>query len=84
MLIVSRYISKTVISAILSITLILTGIEVLFSFIGELGNIGTGNYGAFSALRYVLLDMPYQLTSLFPMAGLVGCLIGLGVLSKSK
>lgn len=84
MKIVSRYISTTIISAVLIIVLILMGIEVLVAFIGELQNIGVGNYGVLQALRFVVLDMPHQLNSFFPMAGLVGSLIGLGVLASQS
>lgn len=84
MKILSRYINKTIIYVILLITLILMGIEILLAFIGELSNIGTGNYGMLAALRFVLLDMPYQLSTLFPMAGLVGSLIGLGLLASQS
>lgn len=84
MQILSRYIIKTIINAILLITLILMGIEVLIAFISELSNIGTGNYGAMAALRFVMLDMPYQLNILFPMAGLVGSLLGLGLLANQS
>lgn len=82
--IISRYIIHTIVVSILIITLILMGIETLVVFIGELGNIGVGNYGALQALRFVVLDMPYQLNFLFPMAALVGSLIGLGVLASQS
>jgi lipopolysaccharide export system permease protein len=84
MLILSRYISKTILSGIFIVALVLMGLEVLFVFIGELNNIGTGSYTAMAALRYVLLDMPYQLNMLFPMAGLVGSLMGLGLLASQS
>lgn len=79
-----RHLISNVLSSIGMVALMLMGIEILVVFIGELGNIGTGNYGVLQALRYVLLDMPYQLNDLFPMAGLVGSLLGLGVLAQQS
>lgn len=79
-----RYICQTIVSTILVITLVLMGIEMLIVFIGELGSIGDGNYNVMQALRYVVLDMPYQLNILFPMAGLVGSLFGLGMLANQS
>ncbi|MGE3920385.1 MAG: LPS export ABC transporter permease LptG [Gammaproteobacteria bacterium] len=83
-MILSAYIRKTVVTTILLIVLILMGIELLIVFIGELSNIGTGNYGILAALHYVVFDMPYQLNILFPMACLVGSLLGLGVLATQS
>lgn len=84
MKLIPRYISITVIGTILLILLILMGLELLISFIGELSSIGTGNYGLLQALRFILLDMPHQLYNFFPMAGLIGSLLGLGVLANQS
>ncbi len=76
------YLGKTLLSTILVVGLILMSIEMLVTFIGELGNIGTGSYGILQALRFVILDMPFQLNDLFPMAGLVGSLVAMGLLAS--
>lgn len=84
MKIIDRYLTTTVISSILLILLILMGMELLITFIGQLSDIGRGNYGLWAAVKYVFLDMPYQLYNFFPMAGLVGTLLGLGILANQS
>lgn len=82
MLIIDRYISKTVILAILLIVCMLTGLQIFILFVNELGDIGKGDYGVLQALIFVLLSMPYQVYLFFPMASLLGCLIGLGIMAS--
>lgn len=84
MKILDQYLVKTIILAVVLVTIILMSIEMLVVFIGELGNLGTGNYGLIQAMRYVLLDMPNQLNLLFPMASLVGAISGLGLLANQS
>jgi lipopolysaccharide export system permease protein len=82
--ILARYISIIVINTVLVVLLVLMGLELLVSFIGQLSDIGTGNYTLWAAVKYILLDMPAQLYVFFPMAGLVGSLLGLGVLASQS
>ncbi|MEM1243574.1 MAG: LPS export ABC transporter permease LptG [Pseudomonadota bacterium] len=84
MKILNRYIGNTVVSAVLIVILILMGLEMLISFIDQLSDIGTGNYTLWEAVKFVMLDMPFQVYNFFPMAGLVGSLIGLGVLASQS
>jgi lipopolysaccharide export system permease protein len=50
----------------------------------ELEDIGRGNYGILQAMFYVLMELPRDVYQLFPMAGLIGCLMGLGLLASSS
>ena len=84
MQLLQRYIGKNVIAMTFLVMIILFGLELLISFIGELGDIGTGNYGVWQAMQYVFFEMPHQLYTLFPMAGLVGSLLALGQLALSS
>lgn len=84
MKLIPKYITTTIITSILLVLLILMGLEILISFIGQLGRIGKGNYGLIQAVFFVLLDMPYQLYNFFPMASLIGSLLGLGVLANQS
>lgn len=84
MKIIPKYITTTIIGSILLVLLILMGLEILISFIGQLGKIGRGNYGLLQAMVYVVLDMPYQLYNFFPMASLIGSLLGLGLLANQS
>ncbi len=84
MKLIPKYITGTIISSILLVLLILMGLEVLISFIGQLGKLGHGHYGLMQAAGFVILDMPYQLYTFFPMASLIGSLLGLGVLANQS
>ena len=84
MKLLDRYIAKSVLSAIGLVTLMLVGLQIFILFVHELGDIGKGNYGIGQAAIFVLLQMPYQVYLFFPMASLLGCLIGLGVMANHR
>lgn len=76
------YLTRTVIGTILLVILALMGLQLFILFLGQLSDIGKGEYGLLQAAHYVLLSLPQQLYQLFPMAGLLGILLGLGVLAN--
>ena len=82
MKILNRYISINIISAILLVVLVLISLEVFISFSGEFASMGTGNYGLPQAILYVLMTLPAGIYQFFPIAGLLGSLIGLGILAS--
>lgn len=82
MRILDRYIAKTVLSAIGLITLMLIGLQIFILFVNQLEDLGKMDYGIWQASVFVLLQMPYQVYLFFPMASLLGSLIGLGVLAN--
>lgn len=84
MQIISRHIRNTVIGATTIVVLVLLGIESFMELIGQLTAIGKANYGLAQALVYVPLQLPADLYQLFPMAGFLGSLIGLGRLASSS
>ncbi len=76
-----RYIARHVIGATLLAWLLVTALDSLFALLGELGDIGRGRYDLPTALVYVLLTVPAKAYQLFPMAALLGALLGLGALA---
>lgn len=82
MLILDRYIAKTVLTAIGLVTLMLAGLQIFILFVNQLGDLGKLDFGIWPATVFVLLQMPYQVYLFFPMASLLGCLIGLGVMAN--
>ena len=82
MTLLSRYISMTIIKFILLVLVIVLGMEFFILLIGEFNDIGHGKYGLAQALLYVALSSPGNLYGLFPMVGLLGSLIGLGLLGS--
>jgi lipopolysaccharide export system permease protein len=82
MKLLDRYIAKTVLSSIGLVTLLLLGLQIFILFVDQLGDLGKADYGIVQAAFFVLLQLPYQVYLFFPMASLLGCLIGLGVLAN--
>ena len=83
-MLLSKYIAKTVIGTIFIVILILSGLEIFIEFTREFSNLGIGSYGLLQVLQYVPLMLPQDIYQLFPMAGLLGSLIGLGVLASNS
>jgi lipopolysaccharide export system permease protein len=84
MKLLDKYIAKTVLSAISLVTLMLIGLHGFILFVDQLNDLGKGNYDAFHAGWVVLLSLPYQIYLFFPVASLLGCLVGLGMLANHR
>jgi lipopolysaccharide export system permease protein len=76
------YIGKTVIVNIVIALVVLLGLVSAGSFVSELGDVGEGNYTSSDALIYVLMVLPRRAYESFPVAVLLGSLIGLGGLAS--
>ncbi|MAJ91414.1 MAG: LPS export ABC transporter permease LptG [Legionellales bacterium] len=79
-----RYIGKNVMLASLSALVILTFIFSFFSLVDQLDATGRGNYGVLQAIQYVLLTVPRLSYELFPIATVIGCMAGLGILANNN
>lgn len=82
MKILERYIAKTVLGSIGLVTLMLVGLQIFILFVDQISDLGRADYGITQAALFVLLQMPYEVYLFFPMASLLGCLIGLGILAN--
>lgn len=82
MKLVDRYIIKTVLGSLALVLFILTGLQAFILFVNQLGDLGKADFGTLQALIYVGLQLPYQVYLFFPMASLLGCLVGLGVMAS--
>ena len=54
------------------------------NFLDQLGSLGKGNYGLAQAIEFVILTIPRLLYELFPMAALLGTIIGLSILANDS
>ncbi|RDE25007.1 LPS export ABC transporter permease LptG [Motiliproteus coralliicola] len=79
----NRYIGQTVLFSCLVVLLAIIGLDVLFAFVDELKDLNK-HYTLDVAVRYVLLSIPGSVYEFIPLASLVGCLIGLGMLASSS
>jgi lipopolysaccharide export system permease protein len=80
--ILDRYVAKTILTSIGLVTLMLTGLQIFILFVDQLGDLGKLDYGIRQAAFFVFLQMPYQVYLFFPMASLLGSLIGLGIMAN--
>jgi len=76
------YIGKTVLINITVALIVLLGLVSVGTFAGELGEVGEGNYKAWDAFVYVVMIVPRRIYEIFPVAVLLGSLIGLGGLAS--
>lgn len=84
MTIIMRYIAKSVIIATGLVLVILVGVESFIEFLGQLSDIGASHYDVLEAMYFVLMQIPSDVYQFFPVAGLLGSLIGLGWLASSN
>jgi len=80
--ILANHVSRVTGLAMLGATLLLLLLQILFTYLGELGDL-KDNYTAWTALRYVLWESPRYLYELLPIAALMGSVIGLGTLASN-
>lgn len=81
--IVAKHVTKTTALAMLGATVVLSGLQILFSYLGELGSLEDG-YGALDALKYVLWSAPKYLNEILPISALIGAVLGLGILASNS
>ncbi|MGE8551014.1 MAG: LPS export ABC transporter permease LptG, partial [Acinetobacter calcoaceticus] len=81
--IVAKYVTKTTALAMFGTTVVLSILQVLFTYLGELGELKP-DYNAWQALIYVLWGAPRYLYEILPISALIGAVIGLGSLATSS
>src|SRR3990167_4687202 len=81
MKILSQYIVKDIVIMTGIVLLALIGVQLFIQFAAELQDIGTNHYVLLQAIIYVPLLLPGRLYEFFPMAALIGTLMGLGRLA---
>lgn len=82
--ILERYIAKTIASATGLATLVITGVSFLLLLLGEMKNIGEGDYGVMQAFVYAIMRLPNQVYQFAPMLMLLGSVIGLSILTSNR
>lgn len=82
MLKIDQYTFKTSLLFTLFCLLMLVIIETFFTFLNELQDLGDEGYQLTQMVLYLLYDMPSRIYRIFPMALLLGTLLGLGQLAS--
>lgn len=73
-----------VLSSLLMTWGVLLGFDLMVALVGELDELGQGDYGLGNAFAYVGLTAPRRAYELFPTAAMIGCVLGLGSLAASS
>ena len=80
---INHYIGVSVAGAILVVLLVVVALDVIAMLIDQLDNI-SADYTFFEAVIFTLLSVPSSVYEFLPLASLVGCLIGLGLLANTS
>jgi len=84
MRIITRYLAQTTIRMTALALLLLCGVELLVLFLTELRDLGSGHYQLSQIAVVVMMSLPRQVYGLFPMAGLLGSVLGVGFLAERR
>jgi len=84
MTILQRYLAKTILTSTGLVLLVLLGLYTFMDFIGELEDIGKGQYQLADVFSYLALSMPKRFYELLPIAALLGSVLGLGSLASQS
>jgi len=79
-----RYIGRSILVTSLLVLMTLVALASIFGFIGELDDVGKGNYQVLDAAQYIFLTIPGKAYLLFAPAVLLGSLLGLGALASNS
>ncbi len=82
MKLIDFHVGRTILQHSLIVMGVLVGIFLFLTFIDQLSDLGTGSYGLLAVLRFVVLSTPGIVYQIFPMAALVGTILGLSVLAR--
>jgi lipopolysaccharide export system permease protein len=84
MKILDRYIGIVIFVHVLVVLAVLVSLDSFFALLQELDDIGRGRYDQLEVMFYILFTMPKRVYEFFPMAGLIGAMLGLGSLASSN
>jgi lipopolysaccharide export system permease protein len=82
--IIDWYIARTLLSTTAMSLCVLAGLSALIRFIEQMKQVGKGSYDMTVAAVYILLSLPREFEQFFPMATLIGGLIGMGILASNS
>jgi lipopolysaccharide export system permease protein len=83
-MIINRYMMRNIHQGTLMVLLVLVSFGLFFIFIGQLEDIGRGNYDLLHVVEYVALRVPGKVVEFMPLAVLIGTILSLGSLAGNS
>lgn len=83
MTLLANYLMRAILTSTLLVMLVLLALAGLFEFIGQLETT-QGSFGTPQALLFAILRLPQLSFEMFPIASLIGALLGLGALANNS
>ncbi|GAA3912413.1 LPS export ABC transporter permease LptG [Litoribacillus peritrichatus] len=80
---IERYIARVVFSSFAALALIILGLDLLFSFLTELGDT-RNQYQFVDAMMFMLMTTPRRLYEYLPLLAMIGALVGIGRLANNS
>lgn len=81
-LVLDRYIGRTILQSIMMTLFMLVSLSGIIKFVDQLRKVGQGEYSTLDAGLYTIMSIPKDIQIFFPMAALLGALMGLGALAS--
>lgn len=84
MRILDAYIGRVIASTTFITLAVFVSVSGIIKFVEQMGDVGRGDYDLSHAALYVLYYIPRDVEIFFPMAALIGGLIGIGMLASNS
>jgi lipopolysaccharide export system permease protein len=82
--IVRGYLARALLGMTLIVLAVLLSLGAFIEFVGQLDDVGVGEYGIFEGIAYALMKVPEMAFTMLPMAALLGGLLGFGALASGS
>jgi len=80
---VDKVVALSVIGGVLLAWFVVVALDAMQAFVGEINDVGTGDYTLAKAVAYILLTVPRRMYQYFAYGALIGGLMGMGALAAS-
>ena len=84
MTLLRTYLVLAVLRGVATVLAVLVAVTLVIEFVGQLNDVGTGDYGLQDALIYIALGVPRTIFTTLPIAALIGSLLSLGNLAVHR
>jgi len=84
MTLLRTYLVMAVLRGVATVLGVLVAVTCVIEFVGQLNDVGTGDYGLQDALIYIALGVPRTIFTTLPIAALIGSLLSLGNLAVHR